>query len=337
MRNLVYLIVIAIFLTSCSKDKFAEQQPTNNQGEIKLVTLTDGSKTSVTLLEFSSVEHYEATITSLETQMEQHEDAFLAAWSSLSDDALNAKEDEIGFVDHQPLIDFENEYNIPSTLRQVFVAAEQQWLNNVDLVVENSPSLTYPFGMAELTLLNTDGMVKIGDNIIQLTKKGFVQIANLDIATVIRIKNGDMSALQEPSVTTSIEDGGGKGECTNWKGKDYPHEYVSGSRKVIKHVHFHSYPWKGVGSAEITSYKKQGSSWKKYKMDLGVAVQTDFRDNNCSNTLMMWSGWKYKKAKSIEKNNASWGAFPQYRAEKNLSVFGQFNYAGNSNMNYLTW
>ncbi|MCO5267240.1 MAG: hypothetical protein M9948_15365, partial [Lentimicrobium sp.] len=252
------------------------------------------------------------------------------------DDDLNAKEDEIGFVDHQPLFDFENEYNIPSTLRQVFVAAEHQWLNNADLVVENSPSLTYPFGIAELTLLNTDGMVKIGDNILQLTKRGFIQIANLDIATVIRIKNGDMSALQEPSVTTSIEDGGGKGECTNWKGKDYP-DYYATDRKVIKHVHFHSYPWKGVGSAEITSYKKQGSSWKKYKMDLGVAVQTDFRDNNCSNTLMMWSGWKYKKAKSIEKNNASWGAFPQYRAEKNLSVFGQFNYAGNSNMNYLTW
>lgn len=337
MKNLVYLFVLAVILASCSKDKAVEQQLNDNKNEIRLVTLTDGSKTGVTLLEFSSIEHYEATITSLETQMEQHEDAFLAAWSSLSDDDLNAKEDEIGFVDHQPLIDFENEYNIPSTLRQVFVAAEQQWLNNADLVVENSPSLTYPFGMAELTLLNTDGMVKIGDNIIQLTKRGFVQIANLDIATVIRIKNGDMSALQEPSVTTSIEDGGGKGECTNWKGKDYPHEYVSGSRKVIKHVHFHSYPWKGVGSAEITSYKKQGSSWKKYKMDLGVAVQTDFRDNNCSNTLMMWSGWKYKKAKSIEKNNASWGAFPQYRAQNALSVFGQFNYAGHSNMNYLTW
>lgn len=329
--------MMAIILASCSKDKVIEQPSNDNNNKIRLVTLTDGSKTGITLLEFSSIEHYEATITMLETQMEQHEDAFLAAWSSLSDDALNAKEDEIGFVDHQPLIDFENEYNIPSTLRQVFVAAEQQWLNNVDLVVENSPSLTYPFGMAELTLLNTDGMVKIGDNIIQLTKRGFVQIANLDIATVIRIKNGDMSALQEPSVTTSIEDGEGKGECTNWKGKDYPHEYVYGSRKVIKHVHFHSYPWKGVGSAEITSYKKQGSSWKKYKMDLGVAVQTDFRDKNCSNTLMMWSGWKYKKAKSIEKNNASWGAFPQYRAEKNVSVIGQFNYAGNSKGHSLIW
>lgn len=116
MRNLVFLIVIAIFMASCSKEKFIEQQPTNNQGEIKLVTLTDGSKTSVTLLEFSSVEHYEATITSLEIQMEQHEDAFLATWSSLSDDDLNVKETEVGFVDHQLLINFENYYNIPVTL-----------------------------------------------------------------------------------------------------------------------------------------------------------------------------------------------------------------------------
>lgn len=45
----------------------------------------------------------------------------------------------------------------------------------------------------------------------------------------------------------------------------------------------------------------------------------------------------YKKAKSIERNNASWGAFPQYRAQNALSVFGQYNYAGYSNMNYLTW
>ncbi len=338
MKNLVYLFVMAIILASCSKDKAVEQQLNDNKNEIRLVTLTDGSKTGVTLLEFSSIEHYEATIAMLETQMEQHEDAFLSSWGSLSDDALNAKEVEIGFVDHQPLIDFENDYNIPTTLRQAFVAAEQQWLNNVDLFVENSPSLTYPFGMAELTLLNADGMVKIGDNIIQLTKKGFVQIAKLDISTVIRIKNGDMSALQEPSVTTSIEDGGGKGECTNWKGKDYEHEYVQNSKKVIKHVHFHSYPWKGVASSEITSYKKEGGSWKKYKMDLGVANQYYFRDNDCNLLIAQgWCDWKYKKAKSIERNCASWGAFPQYRAEKDQSVFGHFKYAGNYTVNVLTW
>lgn len=338
MKNFVYLIVIAIFMASCSKEKSVEQQPTNYQGEIKLVTLTAGNKTGVTLLEFSSIEHYEATIAALETQMEQHEDAFLAAWSSLSDDALNAKEAEVGFVDHQPLINFENYYNIPVTLRQVFVAAEDLWLNNEELNIETYPKMKYPFSVVEMTLLNGNGEVKIGDKIIKLTEKGFVEIRNLDVATLIRINEGDETAYSEPTVTTNIEfDGGGKGECTNWKGKDYPHEYVSGSKKVIKHVHFHSYPWKGVGCAEITSYKKKGSSWKKYKMDLGVAVQSYFRDNNCSGSAAQWSGWKYKKAKSIEKNNSNWGAFPQYRAEKNVSIIGYFQYAGYSNQNVLTW
>ncbi len=338
MKNLVYLFVLAIILASCSKDKAVEQQLNDNKNEIRLVTLTDGSKTGITLLEFSSIEHYEATITSLETQMEQHEDAFLAAWSSLSDDDLNAKEAEVGFVDHQPLIDFESAYNIPSTLRQVFVSAEQQWLNNNDLILENSPSLTYPFGMAELTLLNTDGMVKIGDNIIQLTKKGFVQIANLDIATVIRIKNGDMSALQEPSVTTNIEDEGGKsGDCSNWKAKEDFKYYDNNNKRVKRHVHFHSYPWKGVSKADITSYKKSGSNWVKYKTNLGVANQSYFRNVNCNSGPQGWSGWKRKKAKSISKSVSIWGAFPQYRAENGVSVIGYFEYPGNNNYLVLTW
>ncbi|MBK9291785.1 MAG: hypothetical protein IPM52_09190 [Bacteroidetes bacterium] len=215
MRNLVCLIVIAIFMASCSKEKFAERSA-DNHGEIKLITLTAGSKTGVTLLEFSSVEHYEATIASLEAQMEQHENAFLAAWSSLSDDALNAKEDEVGFVDHQPLINFENYYNIPLTLRQVYVAAEELWLNNDELNIETYPKKKYPFSLVEMTLLNGNGEVKIGDKIIKLTDRGFVEIRNLDVATLIRINEGDETAYSEPTVTTNIEfDGGGKGECTN--------------------------------------------------------------------------------------------------------------------------
>ncbi len=36
-------------------------------------------------------------------------------------------------------------------------------------------------------------------------------------------------------------------------------------------------------------------------MNLGVANQSDFRDNNCSNSLLMWSGWKHKKRKALRK------------------------------------
>lgn len=341
MKNLFYLFVLAIILASCSKDKIVEQQSNDNKNEIKLVTLSDGSKTGVTLLEFTSVEHFEAAITSLETQMEQHVGAFVTTWSNLSDEDLESKETEVGFVDHQPLVDFENAYNVPSSLRQVFYAAEEQWLNNEELVPENSPSLVYPFGMAELTLLNSDGMVKIGDKIIQLTKKGFVQIANLDIATVIRIKNGDMTALNEPTVTTNIEldNGGGKSgtDCSRWAAKEDYKYYDYNNKKVKRHVHFHSYPWKGVSEADITSYKKKNGSWKRHKTNLGVADQSYFRDNDCNSSLSGWSGWKRKKRESISERVASWGAFPQYRAENGVSVIGYFEYPGYSNSLVLTW
>lgn len=51
----------------------------------------------------------------------------------------------------------------------------------------------------------------------------------------------------------------------------------------------------------------------------------------------MWSGWKHKNNKCIEKNNTSWGAFPQYRAENGASVLGYFEYAYISDNLWLTW
>jgi hypothetical protein len=339
MKKIVFLIIVAylgVFVMSCSKENSTNQNKSINDNSIKLITLNDSGKTSITLLEFSNIEHYESTLANLESQLEQHQDDFLSTWGTLSEDAINEKEEEIGFVEHQPLIDFEIAYNIPTTLRQLFVIAEQQWLNQEELIIENSPKIIYPFGAAELTLLNSDGMVKIGNDVLQLTKNGFVQISNLDITTIIRIKNGDMTALDEPTVTTNLLEDGSKGTCTSWKAKDYEH-YYSSNRKVVKHVHFHSYPLKGIGSSEITSYKKQGNKWKKYRMNLGVAVQIDFRNNDCVNSIMKFSGWKYKNAKSIEKNCTEWGNFPQFKAEKDLSVFGHYNYSGNSNINVLTW
>jgi hypothetical protein len=333
------VICIAIVMASCTKENQSEQSPTNHQDQIRLVTLSDGFKSGITMLEFSSIQHYEATIASLENQLEQHEDAFLADWESLADEALNDKEIEVGFVDHQPLIDFENYYNIPVTLRQVYVTAEALWLNNEVLDLATFPRSKFPFGVAEMTLLNGGGEVKIGDKIIKVTERGFVEISNLDIATLIRIDNGDETAYNETTVMTNIDlDGGDKGSCTNWKGKDFPYTYNNDSRKVIKHVHFHSYPWKGVGSAEITSYKKEGNKWKKYRMDLGVAVQTYFRDVNCNpGAAQCWSDWKFKKRRSIEENCPDWSAYPQYRAENGKSIYGHFKYAGYTDVNVLTW
>lgn len=341
MKNFIALLtMVFIFLSSCTKENLNEHLENQSfaDSNIKLVSLSDGKSAGVTMLEFVSIDHYEKTIETLQDLIEQHEDSFCETWSNLDDDALNDKEEEIGFVDYQPLIDFENAYKIPSSMRQSFEQAENDWLGKAELDDKADPSLTYSFDMVEMALLNANGEVKIGDFILKLTNKGFVKIDNVDVATLIRINEGDVTAYEEPTVTHNIEFGeGDKGTCTNWKQKNYTDEYVVGSRKVVKHVHFHSYPWKGTSCAKITSYKKRRGKWKKYRMNLGVANQSYFRDNNCSGSVAKWSGWKRKKRKSIEKNNSSWGAFPQYRAEKNVSVIGYYEYSGNSNQNFLTW
>jgi hypothetical protein len=76
----------------------------------------------------------------------------------------------------------------------------------------------------------------------------------------------------------------------------------------------------------------------KTQNGLGVAVQYSFRDNECNLLIAQgWCNWKYKKAKSIERNCASWGAFPKYRVENGAGVYGNFNYAGLTKERVLVW
>lgn len=342
MKKLILLsaIVAIALMVGCSKEDLTEQQTVNenstNLGEIKLVELSDG-KGAITLLEFIDIDHYENTISDLERQMEEHDDAFIDMWGYLDGDLLEAKEEEVGFVDHQPLIDFEDYYNIPSTMRQYYVAAETIWLDNDELDLTTDPALRYCFSMAEMTLLNPLGEVKIGSTLYKFTEKGYVQIANTDVATLIRIDDGDITAYDEPTVTTNIEfNGGGKGSCTGWKGYNSEHPYAN-KRKVKRHVHFHAYPWKAVSKAELTSYKKKNNgNWKKYRISMGVANQTYFRTYYCNPATSMWASYKYKTRKSYSRGNTNWGTAIR-RAENGQSVIGYFKYAGNTTSLVLSW
>jgi len=174
--------------------------------------------------------------------------------------------------------------------------------------------------------------------LFKLSKDGFLWITDGSFSTLSSFNNGDMSILNLATVVTNLNRANSNESCDNWKSKEVEYQYVTNSKKVIKHVHFHSYPWKGTSSAEITSYKKNNNgNWKKHAINLGVANQSYFKDNDCYASVSEWSGWKRKNNKSIEKNNSSWGAFPQYRAENGASVLGYFEYANISDNLWLTW
>lgn len=330
---IISLLIIAGIFVACEKASNVD----NNTGvanEIKLVNLIgeNGHKSGIVMLEFNSVEHYEATLASLEAKIEAHENDFLKTYGHLSEELLNAKEEEIGFNTYKPLIDFEKQYNIPRSMRQDFSDAQTQWLSSPVLSAETNPMNEYPFGSIEMALLNSNGEVKIGSNILKLTHKGFVYIANTDVRTLIRINSGDITAFKEHTVTTNIDyDGSNNGgfnstSCTNWRKKEVPLEY-DGNKKVIVHVHFHAYPWKSVAASEINSFIKKNNKWKPYRTRLCIDVKTRLADINCVRNVS--EGYDVngpKQQKNMTVHVADWGNFPGHRAINGESVFGTFSF-----------
>lgn len=343
--SFVIALILLIAMSACKKEKTNELKNNADQinlTDIKLISYSNGQKSATPLLEFSSIAAYEATMDALRQALFTHDSLFLAQYGYLDEEALNAKEAEIGYTDELPLMNLENSLNFISSMRRAFKDAEADWLNNATLDPATDPSITYSYENVEMALLNSDGEVKIGGQILKLTVDGFVWITNADFNTLIAFNNGDMSTLTQPNVVTNITETSGSlkstnsGECTWWREKNLEDPYAT-NRKVFKHVHFHAYPWKGVSQAEITSYKKTAGLWFKYRMQLGVKNQTFFKDNDCYSFSSESSPWKRENAKSIDVSIPKWGAFPGLRAKNGESVYGQFEYAGYSNSFVLSW
>jgi hypothetical protein len=333
------IVVIAIITTSCSKEDMQNSSIKSRPVDInnvRLVHLDGTSKADYTMLEFSNIEAYESTIEMLRKSFKSHELDFLQKYSDLDEEALNKKEIEIGFIDVQPLIDFEKVLNFNNSMRKSFATEEAKWLNNEELDDKTNPSNVFVFNKFEMTVLNSLGEVKIGDSLLKLTKDGFILITDGNVKTLERIDNGDLTALKDSNLITNVTEASSKGDCSGWKDRDYQHPYAS-NKRVNMEVHFHSYPWKGVSEAEITSYKKSGSSWSKYRMQMQVADQSYFRNNDCQSSVSGWSGWDSENSKSVDAHYTSWNAFPQYRAENGKSVIGYFKYAGISTSRVLAW
>jgi len=341
MKKTFYLFCLtAAILASCSKEKNADpiaESVQTDLSDIKVISYNQGMKSGTTMLEFPSIDNYESTINLLSQRMDVYDSIFFVQYGSLSEDAYNSKMDEVGYNEQQPLIDFETSLRFSNSMRQAFVTVETSWLNQSDLDIATCPKKSYPFSIAEMSVLNANGEVKIGNSILKLTNDGFLWIKDGSFTTLSSFNNGDMSTLNLSTVVTNLNRAN-RSSCDNWEQRNIAHEYISNSKKVLKHVHFHSYPWKGTSSAEITSYKKNNNgNWKKHAIYLGVANQSYFKDIDCYASISSWSGWKHKTNKSIEKNISSWGAFPQYRAENGATVLGYFEYASNANNHWLTW
>ncbi len=331
----LYAGVIALMLSACKKENDKVINENTNNSEIKVVDLSTDDKTNIQMLYFSSEELFDQTYETLISEIESHEDDFIDTYSSLNEEQLNDKEEEIGFNYQQPLIDFEYQYAYENSMRQVFEVAEGNWLNNEDLDPQTNPNNQFSFDIIEMALLNADGEVKIGDKILKLTKDGYAYILDGNVNTLIRIREGDMSALDDNNVESNI-DLSKSNDCKGWVSQTVIDSYSS-NKKVYKYRHFHSYPWKGTSLVKLTSYKKKWYGWTKYRMMLSVRNQTFFRDTDCHPAGYKDSGWEHKNRKVLRQYRSKWGSFPQFRAENGISVISKYQYAGISKNEVLSW
>jgi len=109
----------------------------------------------------------------LSNAYENHQDAFLATYGNLSEDDYANMADQLGFIDEQPLIDYESAYGY-SSYRSALSTAEDIWLA-AGANPSGNPYLNDVF-VAEVmaTMFNADGAAIIDGVIIYYAPSGDV-------------------------------------------------------------------------------------------------------------------------------------------------------------------
>lgn len=277
------------------------------------------SFTGTTIAAFENLESYNNHIESLEIQTEQWDDTFLAKWGHLSDDQLNAKEEELNFDSEKPLTDFEKQFGLQS-LRQKYLNEEQAWLNNDVLDINTDPDIKpeYDFDMVEMTVLNHLAEVQIGttitkklnseeiallNNTIQQGASGSYNrieegarliIEDEDYNALVDFNNGDTSVINNPNVSVSNQN-----SSTDCKYAKEHREFIptSSNKQILALIKVSrpSLGWNGKVKAKIKSYKKGFLGWRRWRTNIDVGVRGYVYNGNCNNTSTYLNEWKGKK------------------------------------------
>ena len=117
------------------------------------------------VLEFRDTQHFNSVLECLEASVEAYNDAFEAIYGSLTDDEVDIVEQQIGFYEDQPLLDFENKLGFYS-LRKKIEGEEEILLANDALDDENDPDDHFILDEELRTLLTINCNAKISSELI---------------------------------------------------------------------------------------------------------------------------------------------------------------------------
>lgn len=216
----------------------------------------------------------------LEAVYEAHLDAFEAQYGSLLEVVYNDMADQLGFVDEQPLIEFEGGSGFASYRTQI-ATLEESWLaNGADPAL--SPFLDEVFVDNILaTLYDKNGATMIGGVINYWAPNGDIyQIPNGDRALYNCIRN-------DPTLC----------DLSNVRLKDHNHSdtlcgphyavedstvfFDGGNRMVFWRMKFHhtgGYGGQHMYRSQIWSYRLRNGVWRPRKVSLAQQLRGDAYD-----------------------------------------------------------
>jgi len=299
----ISLLVVIIGFVACNKEKL-QNSNSISESTFKVGTSIDfsnisieekgfeGTNGSVKILAFKDMSTFKATLSELERQTREYDSSFVASYNNLDEDALNEKEEEIGFNDEQPLLDFEEHFGFYSLRRHV-LEAEEQWLNHEVLDENSDPTSNYDYLFdEEMALLNRDAEVIIGESIYKLIDSGYYEIIDGDINTLSILDNISPENVLPDNVV--YNDGSSNcsscrsGGCNSNKRKSG--KKTSGKYRIKWVLSHWTHAWGRRVMAKTKNYKKRGWRWKKYTAYCKARVYGSISDSNnnadCSKQLV---------------------------------------------------
>ncbi|MEQ8683860.1 MAG: hypothetical protein RIE86_01145 [Imperialibacter sp.] len=233
-----------------------------------------GARGGEQLLVFPDKEAFIQTINELARQVDELDDAFIEFYKDLDEDALNDKEQEIGFNEEKPLTDFLEYMGFASLYQQIEIE-ETKWLQQEELDFTNDPNDHFIDGENYRVVLNADAEVQVGESIYKITEDGFFEITDGDLESLKildAVSNGRISLPENVIFVGNDYNSAARVTASECKSSKSSSGEVTASQyeRRIKWKVKHSTPLFGNRQvyAETTNYKKGGlfgNDWVQYR------------------------------------------------------------------------
>ncbi len=347
MKKLFYYsALLLISIVGCTKEKLSESELAKQTNDIPLLNTYEGGGRSSPCIDGISIvcedilafDDTAAFCDVYNCLFEEYIDwnkEFSETWVAMSEEDFNHLADSTGFVEHQPLKDFEGEFGYVS-FREYYRGLEDDWLDQNDPDTVTHPyHIDYLHDPVLMTLLNRYGEVQIGGSIFKILEDGTIfEIVHADCDTLLYLRNHPEDA---DSFGNVIIYSNNRDDCSNWKGKSDFIYYSGGTKRYKRQVSFRFYPFATwtCAHAGIVSYKqKANGNWQRWKTQLDCAIVGTAWNLNC--VIDGYFGETEDQTRKEELNvNVNW--YGQTEQTQSGYTSGWYYCNGNTSTKALTW